>query len=92
MALGLATDPGWRIRAWAELSPLGALSPGLTQPVGTRLRLYDNPQRRRHTLFFAELKGLGQWQMLAARRDGGKSPAGETGRTIAGTGIHPTPR
>ena len=74
MALGMATDLGWRIRDWAELSPLGALSPGLTQPVGTSLRFCDNPQRRRHTLFFAELKGLVQWQMLAGRRDGGSLP------------------
>lgn len=74
MALGQATDPGWRIRDGAELSPPGALSPGLTQPVGTRFRFCDNPQRRRHTLFFSGLKGLVQWQMLAGRRDGGRLP------------------
>lgn len=63
--------PGWSVPASfvfrLDSSPWGLL--------GFR----DNLQPRRHTLFFAELKGLVQWQMLPGRRNGGRLPPGRPG-------------
>lgn len=76
--------PGWSLPEKSFVSRLD------TSPWGI-LGFCDDPQRRRHTLFFfrSELKGLVQRHMLPGEVEWGLSPAGET-RTIAGAGVRAT--
>lgn len=86
MALVPGTDPG----DWAELSPPGALSPGLTQPVGT-LQVFAIIRSASGTPLSSRSRKAWSSGRCWLGGETGDVSRRETGRTIAGTGIHPTP-